>query len=296
MIPETTAEQLPRGDCFGWKYHPVADTYLQRQLWLPPRDRKQLETVKRLLHSGKSLALYGPSGSGKTTLAHALIGDLDKTMYLPILIPYAGHPRNGLTRILAETLGVETKGRGLPLITRVQQHLEKVISSASPRHPIIIIDDAQLVANESLWDLCSLLFQTARQAVAAALILVGDEVLAKRLELYALLPIRSRLTTVMKLQPMNEEEARRLIKNRLQNGGAPQDLFANEAVEILVAHTSGNRRNVMNLVTMALAEAYHRQEKIITAEPIYDADWINESECNGGVGEGTPTLRDNSVR
>lgn len=278
MLHNATSEQQPMGDFFGWKYHPFADTYLQRRLWIPPRDRKQLETVKRLLHSGKSMALYGPSGSGKTTLVHALIGDLDKNRYRPVLIPYAGHPRNGLTRILAETMGVETKGRGLPLITRVQQHLETMIGGANPRHPIIIIDDAQLVENDSLWDLCSLLFQTARQTVAASLILVGDEVLAKKLELYTLLPIRSRLTTVMKLQPMNEEETRLFMENRLKNGEAPPDLFANEAIEILAAHTSGNRRNVMNMATMALEEAYHRQEKTITAETIYDADWFNESE------------------
>lgn len=279
MLQDTNkTELLPIGDFFGWKYHPFADTYLQRHLWIPPRDNKQMETIKRLLHNGKSLALCGPSGSGKTTLVHALISDLDKNSYRTVLIPYAGHARNGLTRILAEALGVETKGRGVPLITRVQQHLEAMISGANPRHPVIIIDDAQLVENESLWDLCSLLFQTAKQTVAASLILVGDEVLVKRLELYTLLPIRSRLTTVMKLQPMNEQETRLFVENRLKNGEAPPDLFTNEAIEILAAHTRGNRRNIMNIATMALEEAYYRQEKTITAETLYDADWFNESE------------------
>ncbi|HKJ64081.1 MAG TPA: AAA family ATPase [Desulfopila sp.] len=278
MIPNTTTEQLPMGDFFNWKYHPFADTYLQRSLWLPPRDRKQLGTIKRLLHNGKSLALCGQSGSGKTTLIHALVSDLDKNSYRPVLVPYAGHPRNGLTRILAEALGVETRGRGVPLITRVQQHLEALIGGANPHHPVIIIDDAQLVESDSLWDLCSLLFQSTKQTVGASLILVGDEMLAKRLELYNLLPIRSRLTTVMKLQPMNEEETRLFIENRLKNGDAPQDLFADEAVAILAAHTRGNRRNVMNIATMALEEAYYRQEKTITAETLYDADWFSESE------------------
>ena len=278
MIPNTTTEQLPMGDFFGWKYHPFADTYLQRSLWLPSRDRKQLGTIKRLLHNGKSLALCGSSGSGKTTLVHALVSDLDKNSYRPVLVPYAGHPRNGLTRILAEALGVETRGRGVPLITRVQQHLEAMIGGANPHHPIIIIDDAQLVESDSLWDLCSLLFQSAKQTVSASLILVGDDMLAKRLELYNLLPIRSRLTTVMKLQPMNEEETRLFIENRLKNGEAPQDLFTDEAVAILAAHTRGNRRNLMNSATMALEEAYFRQEKTITAETLYDADWFNESE------------------
>ena len=114
--------------------------------------------------------------------------------------------------------------------------------------------------------------------MAASLILVGDEVLIKRLELYTLLPIRTRLTTVMKLQPMNEQETRLFIENRLKNGEAPPDLFADEAIEILAAHTRGNRRNIMNIATMALEEAYYRQEKTITAETLYDADWFNESE------------------
>lgn len=234
----STTEQLPINDFFGWKYHPFADTYLQRRLWIPPRDHKQLQTIKRLLHTGKSMALCGPSGAGKTTLVHALLADLDRNSYRPVLIPYAGHPRNGLTRILAETLGVETKGRGVPLITRVQQHLEAMICGANPRHPVIIIDDAQLVENDSLWDLCSLLFQTAKQAVAASLILVGDEVLVKKMELYALQPIRARLTTIMKLHPMNDQETCLFIANRLKNGEAPPDLFTDEAIEILAAHTS----------------------------------------------------------
>jgi len=182
------------------------------------------------------------------------------------------------TGLLAETLGVETRGRGVPLITRVQQHLETMAGGATPRYPVIIIDDAQLVENESLWDLCSLLFQTSGQAVAASLILAGDELLAKRLELYGLLPVRARLTTVMKLHPMNEHETRLFIENRLKNGGAPPDLFEDDVIDIIAAHAMGNRRSVMNTATMALEEAYYMEEKTVTSERIYNSDWFNESE------------------
>ena len=270
--------QLPINEFFGWKRHPFADTYVQQKPWLPERDRKLLETIKRLLHTGKSMAVCGPSGSGKTSLIYALINDLDKNSYRTVLIPYAGHSRNGLTRILAENLGVETRGRGVPLITRIQNHLEAMLGGTNPRHPVIIIDDAQLVETDSLWDLCSLLLQTARQTVAASLLLVGDESLAKRLELYALLPIRARLTTIMKLRPMNEYETRLFIESRLKNGNASPGLFEDDVMEIIAAYTRGNRRNVMNMATMALEEAYYREEKTVSAETIYNADWFNESE------------------
>ena len=275
-MPKDTA--LPINDFFGWKYHPFADTHIQRHLWMSKRDLKHLETIKRLLHTGKSIAICGPSGSGKTTLVHSLMHNLDKNSYRPVLIPYAGHPRNGLTRILAESLGVETKGRGLPLITRVQQHLEEMNSCANPRHPVIIVDDAQLVENESLWDLCSLLFQTTKQAVAASLLLAGDEILAKRLELHLMMPIRARLTTILKLNPMNEFETKLFIESRLKNAEAPPDLFSEDAIDIIAAFTRGNRRNVMNTATMALEEAYYHEMRTISAETLYNAEWFNESE------------------
>lgn len=271
------AAQLPVNDFFGWKYHPFADTYKLGQQWLSTKDQRLLESIKRLLHTGKSIGLCGPSGAGKTFLIHSLIRELDKNSYRTVLVPYGGHLRNGLTRLLAESFGVETTGRGVPIITRIQQHLETMSSGSSPRHPVIIIDDAQLVETDSLWDLCSLLFQTTGP-VAASLILAGDETLAKRLELYGLLPVRARLTTVMKLQPMNEYETREFIENRLKNGGAPPDLFEDHVIDLIAAHARGNRRTVMNLATMALEEAYYREEKTVTSEAIYNSDWFNESE------------------
>lgn len=265
-------------DFFGWKRHPFADTYVQRHRWLPEEDKRRLATIKRLLHHGKSCALCGPSGAGKTTLIHALITDLDRNAYLPVLLPYAGHPRNGLTRVLAQALGVDTKGRGVPLITRIQQHIETLSGNANTRHPVLIIDDAQRVEPDSLWDLCSLLFQTNKQTVAASLILVGDDNLAKQLELYVMVPIRSRLTGIMKITPMNEYETRQFIISRLENAEAPVDLFADEAIDLIAGYTRGNRREVMNTGTVALEEAYYHNEKNVTAEILYNSDWFNESE------------------
>jgi type II secretory pathway predicted ATPase ExeA len=270
--------KLTINDFFGWKFHPFADTYNQRQRFMPNKDMKYLESIKRLLHTGKSVALLGPSGSGKTTFVHTLIQDLDKNTYRPVLIPYAGHPRNGFTRVLAETIGVDIKTRGLPLIARVQQHIETMLTGSNPHHPVIIIDDAQRVEADSLWDLCSLLFQTAKQTVASSLILAGDESLAKRLELYAMAPIRARLTTVMKLAPLTEQESLLFVETRLKNAAAPSDLFEIDALSIISAHARGNRRLLMNFATLAIEDAYYRQDKTITAESIYASEWFNESE------------------
>lgn len=277
-MSHTETKTLPMADFFGFKYHPFADNYGQRQLFLPRHDERQLQAIKRLLLAGKSVALCGPSGSGKTTLIHALLGQLDRNVFRSVLIPYAGHSRNGIARLLAETLGVDTKGRGIPLMARTQQHIEEMITGTNPRHPVIIVDDAQRLENDSLWDLSSLLFQTAKPTSAASLILVGDETLAKRLDLYVLDPIRSRLTGIIKTHLLNEYESRLLIEHRLKNAAAPPKLFDEDAVDIISAYSRGNRRGLMNNATMALEEAYYHEQKTITAELLYNSEWFNESE------------------
>lgn len=269
---------LPMNDFFGWDRHPFADTYQQRKRWMPACDRKKFDTLKRLLYNGKSTAVCGPSGSGKTSLVHALISDMDKNAYRPVLLPYGGYPRNGFTRILADALGVETKGRGVPLIGRIQQYVENMAGSANPRHPVIIVDDAQHLETESFWDLCSLIFQTAKQTIAASIILIGDENLLRRLEMRTMLPIRSRLTGIMKLGPMNEDQTRQFLKSRLLNAGAPEDLFDADAMDIIASYAQGNRRAVMNTATEALEEAYFFEEKTVTADRLYASEWFNESE------------------
>ena len=93
-----------------------------------------------------------------------------------------------------------------------------------------------------------------------------------------MLPIRSRLTGIMKLGPMNEDETRQFLKSRLINAGAPEDLFDNDAIEIIASYAQGNRRSVMNTATEALEEAYHFEEKTVTADRLYASEWFNESE------------------
>lgn len=277
-MSHTDTNTLPMADFFGFKYHPFADNYGQRQLFLPQRDERQLQAIKRLLIASKSVALCGPSGSGKTTLVHSLLGELDRNVFRSVLLPYAGHSRGGIARLLAETLGVDTRGRGIPLIARTQQHLEEMITGTNPRHPVIIVDDAQLLENDSLWDLSSLLFQTAKPTSAASLLLVGDETLSKRLDLHILGPIRSRLTGIIKTHLLNEFESRLFIEHRLKNATAPPKLFDEDAIDIIAAYSRGNRRGIMNTATMALEEAYYHEQKIITAELLYNSEWFNESE------------------
>ena len=87
-----------------------------------------------------------------------------------------------LLKTVGEQLGVETNTRAIPLLVKLQKHIAVMTTGKHPIHPVILIDDAQLLERESLMDLCSLIVCPPRKAAAASLIIVGDDMLAKQMQ------------------------------------------------------------------------------------------------------------------
>jgi type II secretory pathway predicted ATPase ExeA len=129
-----------------------------------------------------------------------------------------------------------------------------------------MVDDAQLLARESLMDLCSLIVCPPKKTAAASLIIVGDDMLAKQLNLALMNPIKTRLTVNFALEPLSEQETEKFIAYRLRHAKAPKDLFEPDAITLISAHCHGHRRQIMNVATLLLAEAYYQKQKTVSAQ------------------------------
>ncbi len=140
------------------------------------------------------------------------------------------------------------------------------------------LQKAALLLEVRLQAICSLMFNPLKETVGASFILVGDETLEKKLSLQIMASVRTRLTGQFNLNGLNDNESLEFIKFRLSNGGAPETLFDPDALSIMSSHCRGNRRQIMNMGTLLLAEAFYRQEKTISAELIYNCDQIEISE------------------
>ena len=262
---------------FGWKRHPFADTYQQKEPFIPQTDQRILGHAGSLLEMGKSFAICGPSGAGKTTLTTHLIERLDTRHYQPFYIPYGGFNRAGLLRLLAEAMGVDPAGRRAPLLHRIHHQAQQMTQANQAQHPVFVVDDAQLLERPSLMDLCALLAQPIQNTTAASLILVGDETLPKLLSLQVMAPVNSRLAYIFPCGYLGEQDCSGLIGHRLAAGEAPKDLFEPEAVLLMASHTTGNRRNLMNLAAMLLQEAFERKERTISAQFILNSQLLPPS-------------------
>jgi general secretion pathway protein A len=263
---------------FNYKLHPFADTYRLKQPYLGDQDKRFFKTALSLISTGKSFALSGPSGAGKSTLIHYVLSRLDVNCYRPALVHYGGLQRNGMLKAIADVLGVDTNGRTVPLLIKLQKQIMQMASENRNVFPVFVIDDAHLMEKESLMDICSLMFNPLKETVAASFILVGDETLEKRLQLQIMSPVRTRLTGQFNLNTLNDNESLEFIQFRLSNAHVAETLFDPDALSIMSSHCRGNRRQIMNMGTLLLAEAFYRQERTIGAELIYNCDQIKISE------------------
>lgn len=259
---------------FDWQFHPFSDTWRLSEPFYSAQDQRTAEQSLLLLQHGKSFAVTGASGNGKSTLTEHLIATLDHNYYKTLHIHYGGLQRAALLKTIADQLGVETNGRAIPLLVKLQKHIAALSSDTHPVYPVIMIDDAQLLERESFMDLCSLVVCPPKKTAAASLILVGDEKLAKQIELAVMRPIRSRLTVNFPVGPLDAEESEAFIVYRLEGANAPSDLFEPDALTLLATRCHGNRRNIMNAATLLLTEAYCQKQKTISAQLLMSCELL----------------------
>lgn len=256
-VPTQTALQF-----FGYRYPPFADTF---EIHTPYQSDTEILMVQRttaLLRQGKSVAVYGEAGTGKSMFIKTIIADLDNKEFRIAQIPYGGMKPQAILRDLCDELDIDTAGR--------KNHLSRITADFQrPNNkpfPVIIVDEAHEMNRQSFTDLCSLLHDTKQRTAAAAIVLVGQPVLKKMLELDIFAPVKTRLTCLFCMPRLSQDDAKEFIAFRLKQAEVESNVFEEQAIECLAADAKGNRRIIMNLAALCLEEAARRNEKIVTAE------------------------------
>jgi general secretion pathway protein A len=247
---------------FGYRYPPFADTFEIHTPYQSDAETLIAQRTTALLRQGKSVALYGEAGTGKSMLIKSITAQLDAKEFRIAQIPYGGMKPFALLRDLCDELDIDTAGKK-NLLSRLASDFRG--SSDNP-FPIIVVDEAHEMQRQSFVDLCSLLHDARRRTAAASLILVGQPVLKKMLELDIFAPVKSRLTCLFSMPRLTLDDAKEFISFRLNLAQADPHLFDSEAADCLATDAKGNRRMLMNLAALCLEEAARRNDKVITAE------------------------------
>lgn len=214
---------------FGYRYPPFADTFEIHEPYQSDAENLIVQRTTALLRQGKSVALYGEAGTGKSMLAKSIISQLDQKEFRLAHIPYGGMKPSAILRDLCDELAIDVAGRK-NLLSRLASDFQR--SSGKP-FPLIVVDEAHEMSRQSFIDLCSLLHDARQRTAAAALVLVGQPMLKKMLELDVFAPVKTRLTCIFSMPKLTLDDAKEFFSFRLTMAQADSGLFDREAIDCL---------------------------------------------------------------
>jgi type II secretory pathway predicted ATPase ExeA len=238
-------------DHFGLTQRPFGETVNPAAYVAVPSREAALRRLRYGLEHGTGPAvLFGPPGSGKTLIARLLGEDLG-VHAVHLTFPAMPPPE------LLVTLAEEFTGMRPGTVTisaalgRLREHL--AAASATGHRPLLIVDEAHLIADPATFEALRLLLNFASAGPPdLALLLVGTA------ELLLQLPpaLGDRLTARSLLGPFTEVESSTYVLGRLAAAGAKSPLFTPEALCSLHRSADGLPRRLNHLADLALLIAY----------------------------------------
>lgn len=215
--------------------------------------------------------LVGETGSGKTSLTRQLESSLPENFGPVIRVVYPQlQPAELLSYILAE-LNPEV-GELDPAMVGLDKILRKIAQSlkahtADGRHPILIIDDAQLIEHPGVFQAMQLLLNFRDQPdVSFSLFFVGTHSLLPQIQRVG--PLHERIAVKAVLQPLTLEETSRYIQHRISQAGRSDEIFSTEALRAIHELSGGVPRRINRMCDMALLVGFADQMNVIDATEI----------------------------
>jgi len=231
--------------------------------------RQHAEALARLSHAVEErevAVLTGEVGAGKTTLSRALVDAFAERCRFSFVINPALPP--------AQLLGAIAEGFGLPPLRRkaeVWSALAERLSAldAEGQFPVVVVDEAQLLAGRAAFDELRLLTNLAADDRAlVGLLLVGQPELRERIRDRGGEAFAQRIGVAYHVGALDEAETGAYLAHRLAVAGRAAPLFSGPAVAAIHRHSAGVPRRVNQLAASALLEAFSRDAAEVGAEAV----------------------------
>jgi general secretion pathway protein A len=219
------------------------------------------------------VVVTGEVGTGKTLLLRCLLGLLreSKEVAYAYLFNSLLSPMEFLQYILSD-LGLPASGKNkCELMLDLGKYL--VARGSKQQTTVLIIDEAHHLSAEVLEEVRLLSNLETTNDKLLQIILVGQPELEEKLDSVGLRQLKQRIAVRAQLGPLDANETKGYIEQRLQIAGAssrPAPLFFEETIKEVYRHSRGFPRLINTICENALITAYARQMPSVTPEVIAD--------------------------
>lgn len=199
--------------------------------------------LKGAIEARSSAVLVGESGVGKTCVLRALERALNPARFRVTYIHHANVSPRDFYRQLSIVLGLEPKAHPSAMFRQIQDHVEE-LATEHKVHPVIFLDEAQLLSMSMLEQFHLLLNYRMDSAAFLSVVLVGLPELRDRLARNLLGSLSTRLPTRILLEPLDAAAVSGYVAHRMRVAGAAQEVFSEDAALSIREATGGVLRKV----------------------------------------------------
>ena len=256
---------------FGLHEKPFSIAPDPRYLYMTDQHREALaHLLFGIGDEGGFILLTGDIGTGKTTICRSLLNQLPDNADIAFIV----NPRlsvNELLQSICDELGIDCAESSSikVLVDKLNQFLLE--SYASGRNTILIIDEAQNLADEVLEQLRLLTNLETSEKKLLQLILLGQPELNDKLAQDNLRQLAQRVTARFHLQPLSADETTAYIKHRLHIAGFRGELFSRAALKHIHNESRGVPRLVNVICDRSMLGAYTKDSIEIEYPMVLDA-------------------------
>lgn len=215
--------------------------------------------------------ITGETASGKSTAVRAFTASLDPNRYLVL---YLANPTTGMTGVYRDLLlglGHEPPFSRPRLVARLRDAFTDLLT-AKRRVPIVILDEAHLLAQTMLEQLRLLFSDQMDSQSLATVVLVGHPDLRRTLHLAVHEAFSQRLAVRYHLGPLDLAETVGYVRHHVRAAGyTTGPLFTDDAVARIYEYTQGLPRRINQVCTTALMAGLLDQKQLLDETTIRKA-------------------------
>lgn len=268
---------------YGLEENPFSISPDPKYFYLSERHNQAFAHLSYGLKSGGAFVLLtGEVGTGKTTVSRRILNILPDNTNLAMIFHPTDEPRE-LYACICDEYGIsyEKEATIKDLFNLLRDFFFE--SYRNERHTVIVIDEAQMLSEESLEQLRLLTNLETDNHKVVQIVLIGQPELQDLLARPSLRQLSQRITARFHMTPLEPDDVEAYIRFRLQVAGRIQPLFDASAVKLIAKISGGVPRLINLLADRCLEEGTAAQRRLISAKEVKKAaDFITPTQLSSG--------------